>query len=160
MVKEEFFNIIQKKMNKMENKFTLVSETNGWNPRAIVFHLAASLRGEAANIIEILPEVQWHDFQALSSAPELRFGEKCSKEYGRLQSRYQKAGEIMQELAADIQRLSHLAFSDFPVQTRQDLALEHFIDSVWVPETQKALRLADVKDIRSALVYVHKIEAA
>ena len=46
------------------------------------------------------------------------------------------------------------------METREDLALQHFIDSVRDPETQKALRLADLKDIASALVYAHKIEAA
>ncbi|KAF8784305.1 hypothetical protein HNY73_010001 [Argiope bruennichi] len=124
--------------------------------------LAASIRGDVADVLETLTERQRHDFQALLSALELRCGEKCTKEYSRLQlkSRYQKAGESLQELAADIQRLSHLAFSDCPVETRQDLALQHFIDSVQDPETQKALRLADVKDKGSALVFAHKIEAA
>ncbi|GFU39257.1 hypothetical protein NPIL_406901 [Nephila pilipes] len=42
----------------------------------------------------------------------------------------------------------------------QDLALQHFIDSVRDPETQKALRLVDVKDIGYALVYAHKIQTA
>ncbi|GFS97090.1 CCHC-type domain-containing protein [Nephila pilipes] len=101
---------------------------------------------DADYIFEILPEEQRHDFQALSAALEVRFEGKCTKEYSRLQlkSRYQKAGESLQELAADIQRLSHLAFSDCPVDIRQDLALQHFIDSVRDPEIQKALRLADV----------------
>ncbi|GFS71569.1 hypothetical protein NPIL_175041 [Nephila pilipes] len=49
---------------------------------------------------------------------------------------------------------------DCPVETLQDLALQHFEDNVWDPETPKALRLADVKDIESALVYDNKIEAA
>ncbi|KAF8781568.1 Retrovirus-related Pol polyprotein like [Argiope bruennichi] len=115
-----------------KTQFTMVAEANGWNPQAKALHLAASLRGDAADILKTLTEEQRHDFQALSSALELRFGEKCTKEYSRLQlkSRYQKAGESLQELAADIQRLSHLAFSDCPVETRQDLALQHFIDSV------------------------------
>ncbi|KAF8770190.1 hypothetical protein HNY73_017752 [Argiope bruennichi] len=145
-----------------KTQFTMVAEANGWNPQAKAFHLATSLRGDAADILETLTEEQRHDFQALSSALELRFGEKCTKEYSRLQLkfRYQKAGESLQELAADIQRLSHLAFSDCPVETRQDLALQHFVDSVRDPETRKALRLADVKDIGSALVFAHKIEAA
>ena len=46
------------------------------------------------------------------------------------------------------------------LETQEDLALQHFTDCVQDPETQKALRLADVKDIASALVYAHKIKAA
>ncbi|GFS88548.1 gag-Pol polyprotein [Nephila pilipes] len=135
---------------------------NGWKTPAKYFHLATSLRGNAADIVEILQEEQKHDFQALSRAFELRFGGKYTKEYNRLRirSRYQKASENLQELAVDVQRLSHLAFSDCPVETCQDLALQHFINSVRDPEIQKALRLVDVKDIGSALVYTHKIEVA
>ncbi|GFU38925.1 gag-Pol polyprotein [Nephila pilipes] len=98
----------------------MVAEANGWNYRFKSIHLAASLRGEAVDILKTPPEEQRHDFQALLKALELRFGGKCSKEYSR----------------------------------------RPFIDSVRDPETQKALRLSDVNDIRSALVYAHKIEVA
>ena len=64
-------------------------------------------------------------------------------------------GESLQELATDIQRFSHLAFSDCLAETRED-----FKDSVQDPETQKALRLANLKNIASALIYAHKIQAA
>ena len=60
----------------------------------------------------------------------------------------------------DIQIISHLAFSDCPVETRKDLALQHLIDSVRDPDTHKTLRLTDLKDIASALICAHKIEAA
>ncbi|GFS65171.1 retrovirus-related Pol polyprotein from transposon 412 [Nephila pilipes] len=112
----------------------MVAEANGWNSRFKAFHLAASLRGDTANIFETFPEEQRHDFQALSGALELRFGGKCTKEYS--------------------------PFSDCLVEIRQDLSLQHFIDSVRDLEIQNALRLADVKDIGSAFVYSHKIEAA
>ncbi|GFT50429.1 gag-Pol polyprotein [Nephila pilipes] len=89
----------------------MVEEANGWNSRVKAFHLAASLRGDASDILETLSEEQRHDFQALSSALELRFGGIFTKEYSRLQlkSRYQKEGESLQELATDIQRFSRLA---------------------------------------------------
>ena len=59
----------------------------------------------------------------------------------------------------DIQRLSHLAFLDCLAETHEDLALQHFTDSVQGSETQKALRLANHKDIVFALFYAHKTEA-
>ena len=63
-------------------------------------------------------------------------------------------------MVTDIQRLSYLAYLDCPGETHEDLALQNFIDSVWDLETQKVLRLANLKDIASALDYIHKIEAA
>ncbi|GFV40128.1 retrovirus-related Pol polyprotein from transposon 412 [Trichonephila clavipes] len=102
------------------------------------------------------------DFDALVNALELRFGEKCVKDYSRLQlkSRQQKVSETLQELATDVERLSHLAFSDCPTEVREVLALQHFIDGVRDPEIQKALRMADLKDLKGALVFAMKFEAA
>ncbi|GFY15030.1 CCHC-type domain-containing protein [Trichonephila clavipes] len=102
------------------------------------------------------------DFDALVNALELRFGEKCVKDYSRLQlkSRQQKVSETLQELATDVERLSHLAFSDCPTEVREVLALQHFIDGVRDPEIQKALRMADLKDLKGALVFAMKLEAA
>ncbi|GFT44691.1 gag-Pol polyprotein [Trichonephila clavipes] len=112
--------------------------------------LAASLRADAADILQTLPETQRLDFDALVNALELRFGEKCVKDYSRLQlkSRQQKVSETLQELATDVKRLSHLAFSDCPTEVREVLALQHFIDGVRDPEIQKALRMADLKDLK------------
>ncbi|GFV80080.1 retrovirus-related Pol polyprotein from transposon 412 [Trichonephila clavipes] len=119
-------------------------------------------RSDAADILQTLPETQRLDFDALVNALELRFGEKCVKDYSRLQlkSRQQKVSETLQELATDVERLSHLAFSDCPTEVREVLALQHFIDGVRDPEIQKALRMADLKDLKGALVFAMKFEAA
>ncbi|GFW16610.1 retrovirus-related Pol polyprotein from transposon 412 [Trichonephila clavipes] len=121
-----------------------------------------SLRADAADILQTLPETQRLDFDALVNALELRFGEKCVKDYSRLQlkSRQQKVSETLQELATDVERLSHLAFSDCPTEVREVLALQHFIDGVRDPEIQKALRMEDLKDLKGALVFAMKFEAA
>ncbi|GFU41958.1 retrovirus-related Pol polyprotein from transposon 412 [Nephila pilipes] len=78
-----------------KTQFKIVAEANGWNSRIKAFHLAATLRGDAADILETLPKEQRHDLQALSGAPEFRFERNCTKEYSRLQlkSHYQKEGE-------------------------------------------------------------------
>ncbi|GFW94955.1 retrovirus-related Pol polyprotein from transposon 412 [Trichonephila clavipes] len=53
-----------------------------------------------------------------------------------------------------------LAFSDCPTEVREVLALQHFIDGVRDAEIQKALRMADLKDLKGALVFALKFEAA
>ncbi|GFW88122.1 CCHC-type domain-containing protein [Trichonephila clavipes] len=85
-------------------------------------------------------ELKTAGFRRLVNALELRFGEKCVKDYSRLQlkSRQQKVSETLQELATDVERLSHLAFSDCPTEVREVLAPQHFIDGVRDPEIQKA----------------------
>ncbi|GFV91581.1 retrovirus-related Pol polyprotein from transposon 412 [Trichonephila clavipes] len=145
-----------------KTQFSIVADANQWDSQTKACQLAASLRADAADILQTLPETQRLDFDALVNALELRFGEKCVKDYSRLQlkSRQQKVSETLQELATDVERLSHLAFSDCPTEVREVLALQHFIDGVRDPEIQKALRMADFKDLKGALVFAMKFEAA
>ncbi|GFW13804.1 hypothetical protein TNCV_1670201 [Trichonephila clavipes] len=145
-----------------KTQFSIVAAANQWDSQTKACQLAASLRADAADILQTLPETQRLDFDALVNALRLRFGEKCVKDYSRLQlkSRQQKVSETLQELATDVERLSHLAFSDCPTEVREVLALQHFIDGVRDPEIQKALRMADLKDLKGALVFAMKFEAA
>ncbi|GFX01388.1 transposon Tf2-6 polyprotein [Trichonephila clavipes] len=145
-----------------KTQFSIVADANQWDSQTKACQLAASLRADAADILQTLPETQRLDIDALVNALELRFGEKCVKDYSRLQlkSRQQKVSETLQELATDVERLSHLAFSDCPTEVREVLALQHFIDGVRDPEIQKALRMADLKDLKGALVFAMKFEAA
>ncbi|GFX69692.1 retrovirus-related Pol polyprotein from transposon 412 [Trichonephila clavipes] len=145
-----------------KTQFSIVADANQWDSQTKACQLAASIRADAADILQTLPETQRLDFDALVNALELRFGEKCVKDYSRLQlkSRQQKVSETLQELATDVERLSHLAFSDCPTEVREVLALQHFIDGVRDPEIQKALRMADLKDLKGALVFAMKFEAA
>ncbi|GFV67985.1 hypothetical protein TNCV_1872671 [Trichonephila clavipes] len=145
-----------------KTQFSIVADANQWDSQTKACQLAASLRADAADILQTFPETQRLDIDALVNALELRFGEKCVKDYSRLQlkSRQQKVSETLQELATDVERLSHLAFSDCPTEVREVLALQHFIDGVRDPEIQKALRMADLKDLKGAQVFAMKFEAA
>ncbi|GFS63195.1 gag-Pol polyprotein [Trichonephila clavipes] len=126
-------------LEKLKQKVMTVADANQWDSQTKACQLAASLRADAADILQTLPETQRLDFDALVNALELRFGEKCVKDYSRLQlkSRQQKVSETLQELATDVERLSHLAFSDCPTEVREVLALQHFIDGVRDPEIKK-----------------------
>ncbi|GFY29299.1 gag-Pol polyprotein [Trichonephila clavipes] len=122
-----------------KTQFSIVADVNQWDSQTKACQLAASLRADAADILQTLPETQRLDIDALVNALELRFGEKCVKDYSRLQlkSRQQKVSETLQELATDVERLSHLAFSDCPTEVREVLALQHFIDGVRDPKSRK-----------------------
>jgi hypothetical protein len=145
-----------------KTQLDVVSAANSWDNITKAFQLAAALRGEAADILQTLPVDKRADFQSLTGALELRFGESHLKDFNRLQlkSRRQKAGETLQELAAEIEKLSQLAFSECPTDVRDGLALQYFVDAIRDPEIQQALRIADNKDLKSALVYAMKIESA
>ncbi|GFX18744.1 retrovirus-related Pol polyprotein from transposon 412 [Trichonephila clavipes] len=145
-----------------KTQFSIVADANQWDSQTKACQLAASLRADAADILQTLPETQRLDFDALVNALELCFGEKCVKDYSRLQlkSRQQKVSKLSKNWRRTSRGFSHLAFSDCPTEVREVLALQHFIDGVRDPEIQKALRMADLKDLKGALVFAMKFEAA
>ncbi|GFV21294.1 uncharacterized protein TNCV_4888891 [Trichonephila clavipes] len=124
--------------------------------------LAASLRGEAAEILQTLPDTERLNLNSLYNALDLRFGQKYSKDYARLKlkARLQKTGDSLQEYASEVERLANLAFSDHPATVREIISLQYFVDGLKDGEIQKAVRMADVQDLKSALLYALKLEAA
>ncbi|GFS87513.1 gag-Pol polyprotein [Trichonephila clavipes] len=79
-----------------KTQFSIVADVNQWDSQTKACQLAASLRADAADILQTLPETQRLDIDALVNALELRFGEKCVKDYSRLQlkSRQQKVSKL------------------------------------------------------------------
>ncbi|GFV80025.1 retrovirus-related Pol polyprotein from transposon 412 [Trichonephila clavipes] len=94
--------------------------------------------------------------ERVKACHNLRFSQKYSKDYARLQ----KTGESLQEYASEVERLANLAFSDPPATVREVISLQYFVDGLKEGEIQKAVRMADVQDLKSALLYALKLEAA
>ncbi|GFV49857.1 uncharacterized protein TNCV_1391391 [Trichonephila clavipes] len=61
-----------------KTQFSIISETNGWTEGAKACQLAASLRGEAAEILQTLPDTERLNLNSLYNALDLRFGQKYS----------------------------------------------------------------------------------
>ncbi|GFT53231.1 gag-Pol polyprotein [Trichonephila clavipes] len=56
-----------------KTQFSIVADANQWDSQTKACQLAASLRADAADILQTLPETQRLDFDALVNAQELRF---------------------------------------------------------------------------------------
>ncbi|GFW47063.1 uncharacterized protein TNCV_55171 [Trichonephila clavipes] len=143
-------------------QFGIISEANRCTEEVKSCQLVASLRGEAAEVLQTLTDTELLNFNSLYNALDLRFGQKFSKDYARLQmkKRRQKPEESLQEYAFEMQRLTTLAFSDFSANVREMISLQYFVDGLRDEEIQMAVRMADVKDLKSALLYALKVEAA
>ncbi|GFV62217.1 uncharacterized protein TNCV_2034951 [Trichonephila clavipes] len=139
-----------------------MEKANGWTEGAKACQLAASLRVEAAEVLQTFPDTERLNLNSLYNALDLRFGQKYSKDYARLQmkTRLQKTGESLQEYVSEVERLANLAFSDHPATVREAISLQYFGDGLKDGEIQKAVRMADVQDLKSALLYALKLEAA
>ncbi|GBM43858.1 hypothetical protein AVEN_256732-1 [Araneus ventricosus] len=77
-----------------------------------------------------------------------------------LKTRRQKPGESLLVLATDVERLMSLAYTECPQDIRDSLADPYFVDAIRDEDTQHATRLMDAKDLKSALAYSMKYEAA
>ncbi|GFX02677.1 uncharacterized protein TNCV_2011211 [Trichonephila clavipes] len=106
-------------------QFCIISEANGWTEGVKACQLVASLRGEAAEILQTLPDTERLNLSSLYKALDLRFGQKYSKDYARLpmKTRLQKTGQSLQEYASEVKRLSNLAFSDHSATKREVISL-------------------------------------
>ncbi|GBM21987.1 Retrovirus-related Pol polyprotein from transposon 297, partial [Araneus ventricosus] len=98
----------------------------------------------------------------IENALEALFGDRHLTQFYRteLKTRRQKPGESLQALAADVERLMSLAYAECPQDVRDSLAAQYFVDAIRDEDTQHGTRLMDAKDLKSALAYSMKYEAA
>ncbi|GBN76171.1 hypothetical protein AVEN_195921-1 [Araneus ventricosus] len=145
-----------------KTQFDVVSSANGWNNRVKASQLVASLRGSAAEVLQGIPSDKLTDLMTIENALEARFGDSHLTQFYRteLKTRRQKPGESLQVLAADVERLMSLAYAECPQDVRDSLAAQYFVDAIRDEDPQHATRLMDAKDLKSALAYSMKYEAA
>ncbi|GBN92697.1 hypothetical protein AVEN_118041-1 [Araneus ventricosus] len=145
-----------------KTQFDVVSSTNGWTDFVKASQLVASLRGSAAEVLQGIPAVKLTDLTTIEKALESRFGDSHLTQFYRteLKTRRQKPGESLQELAADVERLMSLAYAECPLDVRESLAAQYFVDAIRDEDTQHSTRLMDAKDLKSSLAYSMKYEAA
>ncbi|KAF8793060.1 hypothetical protein HNY73_004589 [Argiope bruennichi] len=141
-----------------KTQFDVVSSTNGWTDVVKASQLVASLRGSAAEVLQGIPSEKLTDLMTIEEALESRFGDSHLTQFYRtqLKTRRQKAGESLQVLAADVQRLMSLAYAECRRDVRESLAVQYFVDAIRDEDTQLATRLTDEKDLKSALAYSMK----
>ncbi|GBM47755.1 hypothetical protein AVEN_141061-1 [Araneus ventricosus] len=122
----------------------------------------ASLRGSATEVLQGIPSDKLTDLTTIENALEVRFRDTHLTQFYRteLKTRRQKPGESLQVLAADVERLMSLAYTECPQDVRDSLAAQYFVDAIRDEDTQHATRLMDAKDLKSALAYSMKYEAA
>ncbi|GBM60387.1 hypothetical protein AVEN_249319-1 [Araneus ventricosus] len=145
-----------------KTQFDVVSSTNGWRDFVKASQLVASLRGSAAEVLQGIPADKLTDLTTIEKALESRFGDSHLTQFYRteLKTRRQKPGESLQELAADVERLMSLAYAECPLDVRESLAAQYFVDAIRDEDTQHSTRLMDAKDLKSSLAYSMKYEAA
>ncbi|GBO13837.1 hypothetical protein AVEN_181901-1 [Araneus ventricosus] len=123
---------------------------------------ASQFRQSAAEVLQGIPSDKLTDLTTIENALGARFIDSHLTQFYRteLKTRRQKPGESLQVLAADVQRLMSLAYAKCPQDVRDSLAAQYFVDAIKDEDTQHATRLMDARDLKSALAYSMKYEAA
>ncbi|GBL79546.1 hypothetical protein AVEN_18129-1 [Araneus ventricosus] len=101
------------------------------------------------------------DPATIKKALESRFGDGHLTQFYRaeLKTRRQKPGESLQVFIADVERLMSLAYAECPLDLRESLEAQYFVDIIRDEDAQHSTRLMNAKDLKSALTYSMKYEA-
>ncbi|GBN80211.1 hypothetical protein AVEN_273285-1 [Araneus ventricosus] len=76
-----------------------------------------------------------------------------------LKTRRQKPGERLHVSAADVERLMSLAYAECPLDIRDGLEIQFFVDTIRDEEMQLSMRLRDFTYLKSALAYSMRFES-
>ena len=132
-------------------QFECISRLNGWNERERTGNLVATLRGPAADVLNVIAEgmlTSSHICEALSR--RFGFAANCDLVRAQLQHRRLKSGETVQELAQDIYQSVRIAYRDLTVEAWDRLALEKFLAALPDPEVRALVELQDPPTVHRA----------
>uniref|UniRef100_A0A1A9US62 Uncharacterized protein n=1 Tax=Glossina austeni TaxID=7395 RepID=A0A1A9US62_GLOAU len=110
-----------------------------WDDDDKAVALIISLRGTAAEIIQIIPEGKRTEFAAIMDALERKYGSKHLKEVSHLElsSHCHKLNERIQDNATGIERLANLAYIGVPDDVLKRLKIHTFVKGLRDEELKK-----------------------
>ncbi|KAJ8948844.1 hypothetical protein NQ318_013496 [Aromia moschata] len=135
----------QSSWSMYRRQFEAAAKANGWTSQEMATSLVLSLRGQALDILQSIPEEQQNDYDRIVGALEIR---------------QQRSNESLQEYEADIERLVHLAYPQAPKEFLEQIGIQTFIDRLLDTEMQQALRLGRHTTISDALIAALEFKAA
>ncbi|VDI36538.1 Hypothetical predicted protein [Mytilus galloprovincialis] len=141
--------------------FKMCALVNNWSENRKGLYLAVSLMGQAQAVLGDLPSEKRQNFSDLVSALEERFAPSSQTELYRVQfkERRQRASESLPELGQSIRRLSNLAYPTAPLDVRETLGKEQFIDALVDSEMRLRIKQSRPKGLNDAVRLAVELEA-
>ncbi|KAJ8936966.1 hypothetical protein NQ318_015629 [Aromia moschata] len=145
----------QSSWSMYRRQFEAAAKANGWTSQEMATSLVISLRGQALETLQSIPEEQQHDYDRIVGALEIRYRHKYLRQVyqSQIKSRQQRSNESLQEYEADIERLA-------PKEFLEQIGIQTFIDGLLDTEMQQALRLGRHTTISDALIAALEFKAA
>ncbi|CAC5405166.1 unnamed protein product [Mytilus coruscus] len=112
--------------------FEMIAEINGWDENTKALELATCLRESAKAILSDLRPDLRRSYAHLVAALTSRFQPSNQAELYRAQmkSKSRNKDQSLPELAQDIKRVTRLAYPTAPIEVKEQLARDCFIDSL------------------------------
>lgn len=143
-------------------QFEIIANANNWTASAKAAYLAGTLRGPALCVLKNLPATSRTNYQELVCALERRFRESHLQQtsHPMLRARTQNNKEGILDFAADVERLTKLAFRDCGSEPQDRIALHQFLDGIENTSTQELVRMRYPKSLDQAVTFALEVEAA
>ena len=134
-------------------QFEIAAAENRWNSQSMARQLSTKLRGQATSILTDMSYTDRNDYDAIVEKLRARFqpGEQCALSREKLRQRFRKQNESLVELGAEIKRLSRKAYPRVPDDVRDDLAVNHFLDSINDSSLRAFIEIRDPKSVDAAV---------
>jgi hypothetical protein len=142
-------------------QFELVAEINRWNNDEKALELATCLRDVAQGVLSDLRPESRRSFEHLVTALNNRFQPDNQAELYRAQmkNRLRKRSEPLTDLGHEIKRLVRLAYPGAPLEVREHLARDCFIDSLNNSEMEWAVFQGKPRTVDDAMRFAMEFEA-
>ncbi len=140
--------------------FEACAEINGWSEQDKGLYVAVALRGQAQGVLSNL-DTKTNSYDELMTALQERFAPPNQTELYRaqLRERRQKASETLSELAQDIRRLTNFAYPTAPIDVRETLAKEQFVDSLFSSDMRIRVKQSRPTNLNDAVRHAVELEA-
>ena len=137
------------------------AELGHWSEDDKALYLAVSLRGQAQSILGDLAGGVPKKYNELITALNERFSPPNQMELHRaqLRERKQRASESLPELGQSIKRLTNLAYHTAPLDVREKLAKEYFIDALTDSDIRLRIKQARPATLNDAIRHAVELEA-
>ncbi|VDI54542.1 Hypothetical predicted protein [Mytilus galloprovincialis] len=141
--------------------FEMCTLVNKWSEHQKGLYLAVSLIEQAQAVLGDLPKEKRQIFSDLVNALEERFAPSSQTELYRVQFKElrQKVSETLPGLGQSVRRLSNLAYPTAPLELRDTLAKEQFIDALADSEMRLRIKQSRPKGLNDAIRLAVELEA-
>ena len=134
-------------------QFEITAEGNCWGSQTMARKLSTRLRGPAISALYDMSIADRNNYAHIVSKLRARFqpGEQTAMAREKLQQRLRKSSESLVELGDKIKRLSRKAYPCIPEDVPEELAVNHFLDSINDASLRAFIEVREPKSVDEAV---------